>query len=51
MSCDEENGVFADPADRYGFIFCQDGIAQKKKCENNMVFDIKTKECHKEKEG
>lgn len=51
VSCPEENGVFADPADRFGFISCNGGIAQKKQCPSNTIWNDEAKECSKEKIG
>ena len=49
LSCPEENGVFSDPADHYGFISCNGGIAQKKQCPSNTIWNDLAKECSKEK--
>ncbi len=49
VSCPEENGVFADPGDHYSFISCNGGIAQKKQCPSNTIWNDQAKECSKEK--
>jgi len=51
LSCPEENGVFADPADRFGFVSCNGGIAQKKHCPSKTIWNDEAKECSKEKLG
>uniref|UniRef100_A0A7M5VBW7 Uncharacterized protein n=1 Tax=Clytia hemisphaerica TaxID=252671 RepID=A0A7M5VBW7_9CNID len=48
LSCPEEDGVFADHADRYYFISCSQGIAQRKKCPPGTIFRKEGKECTKE---